>query len=107
LHVFTFSARPGTPAAAMPNQIPVEVARERTRILRELSAQKNLKFRRSLLGGELAAITLQRGDGDFTEAITDNYLKLKLRGEHDANQWVRASIRSTTSDGLTGDLMIS
>src|SRR6185437_11942341 len=35
LHVFTFSARPGTPAANMPNQVPIHVARERNRILRE------------------------------------------------------------------------
>src|ERR1700674_1822333 len=29
LHVFTFSARPSTPAATMSNQVPVHVARER------------------------------------------------------------------------------
>ena len=41
LHVFTYSARPGTPAAEMPNQVPVHVARERNRILRELAAEKS------------------------------------------------------------------
>ena len=40
LHVFTYSSRPGTPSAAMPDQVPVQVARERNRILRELAAQK-------------------------------------------------------------------
>ena len=102
LHVFTFSSRPGTPAAAMPNQVPVEIARERTRILRELSALKNLEFRRSFVGGELAAITLQRAEEGFTEAITDNYLKLKLRGEHEANRWMRARIESVSTPGLVG-----
>ena len=34
LHVFTFSARPGTPAATMAEQVPVHVARERNQILR-------------------------------------------------------------------------
>ena len=102
LHVFTFSARPGTPGAAMPNQVPVEVARERTRILRELSAQKNLQFRRSFVGGELAAITLQRANEGFTEAITDNYLKLSLRGEHAANRWMQARIEGVTTQGLIG-----
>src|SRR5438067_768393 len=32
LHVFTFSARPGTPAASLPGQVTVEVARERNRV---------------------------------------------------------------------------
>ena len=40
LHVFTYSARPGTPAAAMAEQVPVHVARERNRILRDLASRK-------------------------------------------------------------------
>src|SRR5258705_2842465 len=40
LHVFTYSSRPGTPSASMPNQVPVKIARERNRILRELAARK-------------------------------------------------------------------
>ena len=36
LHVFTYSSRPGTPSAAMLDQVPVQVARERNRVLREL-----------------------------------------------------------------------
>ncbi len=42
LHVFTYSARPGTPAASMANQVPVHVARESNRVLRELAAEKKL-----------------------------------------------------------------
>ena len=41
LHVFTYSARPGTPAASMAEQIPVHVARERNRILRDLALKRN------------------------------------------------------------------
>ncbi len=102
LHVFTYSARPGTPAAVLPEQVPVETRRERNRILRELAAAKNQAFRESLLGTTLPAITLnERGEG-FTDALTDNYLKLRLAGEHDANRWVRARILASTDDGLRG-----
>src|SRR5260370_5771318 len=41
LHLFTFSSRPGTPAAIMPNQVPAQVARERHKTFRDLIAQKN------------------------------------------------------------------
>jgi len=34
LHVFTYSARPGTPAAGMPHQVPMAVRKHRNRILR-------------------------------------------------------------------------
>jgi threonylcarbamoyladenosine tRNA methylthiotransferase MtaB len=105
LHVFTFSARPGTPAATMPNQVPVQVARERNRVLRELAAKKNLAFRRSFVGHSVNAITLHASDGVHTEALTENYLKLQLKGQHTANQWVRARVDAMTQEGLTGSLV--
>ena len=78
LHVFTYSARPGTPAAVMPGQVSVEKARERNRILRDLAAQKKLTFMRSFVGKTVPAITLNEFDSGRTEALTDNYLKLHL-----------------------------
>jgi len=108
LHVFTYSARPGTPAAAMPNQIPVHEARWRNRILRELAAEKKLAFMRSFIGTELDAITLNvigsDAGGDFTEALTDNYLKLRLRGRHEANRWLSAQIDDVVGEALAGSL---
>ncbi len=102
LHVFTFSARPGTPAATMADQVPATVMRERNRVLRELAAEKNRKFRETFLGREVAAITLHKHAGDATEALTDNYLKLRLTGSHRPNQWLRARVTTTTHDGLAG-----
>src|SRR5712692_8745637 len=58
LHVFTYSARPSTPAAVMADQVSPPVKRERNRILRELAAQKGGAFRRSLVGSRLSVITL-------------------------------------------------
>ncbi len=100
LHVFTYSSRPGTPSAAMANQVPVAVARERNRILRELGAKKNLAFRRSFVGKSLDAITLQAGDDDRTEALSDNYLKVTLEGRHQANEWIKVRVREVREDGL-------
>src|SRR5207249_8695876 len=60
LHVFTYSPRPGTPAASMQNQVPVQMARERNRILRELAAGKKLAFMRSFIGKTIEAITLNQ-----------------------------------------------
>jgi threonylcarbamoyladenosine tRNA methylthiotransferase MtaB len=106
LHVFTFSSRPGTPAALMKNQIPGPVARERNRRLRELAAEKNRAFRESFVGQTLEAITLSRGGSDergpYTEALTDNYLKLHIAGEHEANRWMQVRVTACTSDGIFG-----
>jgi threonylcarbamoyladenosine tRNA methylthiotransferase MtaB len=106
LHVFTYSARPGTPAAEMRNQVPVHLARERNRILRELAAEKKLAFMRGFVGKELDAITLNvvgnDDGGEFTEALTDNYLKLRLQGRHAANRWLRTRIEDVEDSALLG-----
>jgi len=105
LHVFTYSPRPGTPAAAIRDQVPVQIARERTKILRDLGEEKKLAFMRSLLGKQLEAITLNSHSGeeaDFTEALTDNFLKLRLYGRYDANRWLRVCVEKIEGGLLLG-----
>ncbi len=126
LHVFTYSARPRTPAAALRDQVPVHVTRERNRILRELAAEKKLAFMRGFVGQTVEAITLQsphslssraelddlrtnqsgevEGPVVFTEALTDNYLKLRLEGRHEANRWVEARVEDVVNGALIGTL---
>ena len=93
LHVFTYSERPGTPAACA-DQVPMEVRRERNRILRELAAKKNLEFRRRMLGRTLSVVTLTEG------ALSDNFLKVELATPRATNQLVDVKIGSVTSGGL-------
>jgi threonylcarbamoyladenosine tRNA methylthiotransferase MtaB len=120
LHVFTYSPRPGTPAAALPNQVPVQVARERNRILRELAAAKKSRFMQSFVGKAIEAITLksaaEAADSpvntspytpaahEFTECLTDNYLPLRLGGQHEPNRWLRARVEAADDGGLIGSL---
>ena len=102
LHVFTYSARPGTAAAEQPGQVPVAVARERNRVLREIASKKKEAFMRSLVGTVVEAITLQSGGGaEFTEALTDNYLKMKISGRHAANCWLDVRV-----EGMNGEMFL-
>jgi threonylcarbamoyladenosine tRNA methylthiotransferase MtaB len=101
LHVFTYSARPGTPAAEQSGQVPVRLARERNAVLRELASAKKAAFLQSLIGREVRAITLQSGGGgDFTEALTDNYLKARIDGAMEANRWVQLQVGSVEGESL-------
>jgi threonylcarbamoyladenosine tRNA methylthiotransferase MtaB len=104
LHVFTYSPRPNTPAAAMADQVPLHVARDRNRILRKLSVEKNLEFRSRFLGQTLDAITLSSANRHETEALTDNYLKMRIDGTLEQNQWVRARVKAVLNDGLAAEL---
>ncbi|HEU5402727.1 MAG TPA: tRNA (N(6)-L-threonylcarbamoyladenosine(37)-C(2))-methylthiotransferase MtaB [Terriglobales bacterium] len=102
LHVFTYSSRPGTPSASMPNQVRGDVTRERNRILRELAARKKRSFQQQFIGHELQAITLTNFENGRTEALTDNFQKLWLKGRHDSNLLVTPRIIGIDSDALIG-----
>jgi threonylcarbamoyladenosine tRNA methylthiotransferase MtaB len=104
LHVFTYSSRPGTPSAEMPDQVPVIVARERNRILRELAAEKKRTFMESFVGREVEAITLTHFDGEYTEALTDNYLKMRAAGRHEPNLLLRVPVQGVTHEALVSGL---
>jgi threonylcarbamoyladenosine tRNA methylthiotransferase MtaB len=87
LHVFSFSERPGTAAAALGERLPAQTIRERARTLRDLSQRKAADFRAAQTGRRASALTLARGEENSTEALTGNYLKVKIRGRHPANEW--------------------
>lgn len=87
LHVFSFSERPGTAAASLGERIPAHAIRERARALRALGEQKAAAFRVSQSGRALRALTLARGGDDWTEALTANYLKVRIPGRHPSNEW--------------------
>jgi threonylcarbamoyladenosine tRNA methylthiotransferase MtaB len=119
LHVFTYSPRPGTPAAEMVDQISVHIARERNKILRDLAEEKKRSFMRSFVGKTVQAITLGQcgaaapstssgralardAEAPFTEALTDNYLKLHIKGTHAPNQWLRVHVENMEEGALIG-----
>jgi len=106
LHVFTYSARPGTPAASMGKQVPADVARERSRVLRHLIAEKTLAFMTRFIGRPVELITLNLTGGDhqggYTEGLTDNYLPVRLRGKYPANRWLPARVERVLDGTLLG-----
>ena len=108
LHLFPFSARPGTPAAIAADPVPAHLTHDRIAILREIIAAKKLAFARSFVGQTLSAITLRPParellypEATSTPAISDNYLKLRLTGSYPANQWLQVHIIREAEGVLT------
>ncbi|HEY7387978.1 MAG TPA: tRNA (N(6)-L-threonylcarbamoyladenosine(37)-C(2))-methylthiotransferase MtaB [Bryobacteraceae bacterium] len=97
LHVFSFSARPGTAGATLGDRVPPSAIRERARALRSLARQKSTDFRSSQSGRVLPALALARSGDGWTEAITGNYLKLRVPGRHAANEWLNVRLRAEDS----------
>ena len=96
LHVFTYSARPGTPAADATNQVPMPIRKDRNRQLRELADRKNRAFRQSFVGQSLSVVTLGQGH----MALSSNYLKVELLQPATDNLLVNVPIGALTDSGL-------
>lgn len=117
LHVFSFSKRPGTAVAKLTNEVPPNIIKCRARELRAISEKKSAAFRREQIGRLHRVLTLRsafdddgptktpvsvnplvldksRGDHEFgyTPALSSNYLRVRLLGSWQANQWLDVRI---------------
>ncbi len=110
LHVFSFSKRPGTKAASLANELPGAVIKRRARELRALAEAKAATFRQSQIGRTLRVLTLRPGehpDPRSTPALSSNYLKVRVNGNHPANSWFDVLISGEAENALTGELFLS
>ena len=101
LHVFTYSERPGTPAAEMPGSVPMPVRKQRNRILRDLAAEKNAAFRENMLGREVTAVTIE----PLGLALTDNFIKAEMDLPYTPNRLVRLRPRALTAQGVSATVL--
>ena len=101
LHVFSFSERPGTKAANLDGAVHAGEIRERARKLRAMSKGKSEDFRASQAGRVLRSLTLDRGGDDWTEALTGNYLKVRVAGRRPANEWRDATVMRDSNELAT------
>ena len=103
LHIFPFSARPGTPAAAAAEQVNGRVARERGKEIRAVIDAKHQAFLAAQVGRSLPALTLDETEEDARIALTTNYLKVLLPGGAiPANRLVHVQVGRFTSGKLFG-----
>ena len=106
LHVFPYSARRGTDAAAHAGQVEAATLTRRAASLRALGAAKAAAFRRSLGGRIEDVLVLERrarGSGDLV-GLTGHYAEVRFDGP-DALMRRLARVRITEAgDGLLGRL---
>lgn len=108
LHLFPFSARPGTRAWSLHHEDPVpgQAVKERMAALRGLIDAKNRAFRAGFVGRRLSAVTLIAKESiaasGRTSALTDNFLAVDIEGNHASNTLLDVEIVNATFQGLAG-----
>ena len=81
LHVFPFSARPGTEAAGLPGALAPDEVRRRAARLRELGTRKRLAYRRGWIGRPLPGLSLHAtAEPPATAVMTENYIEVAVPG---------------------------
>src|SRR5262249_20975057 len=102
LHLFPFSARPGTPAAELHRWQPVNAlaAQERMKALRALADRKNRAFRQGFLESELSVMTLKGNHHSVTHALSDNFIKVEVATDCPPNRTMRVRVTHLTETGL-------
>jgi len=77
LHVFTYSERRNTHAVTMPGRIGMNIRKERSRMLRELSNSKRQKFYSSNIGKKHNVLFETIREDDHIYGFTENYIKVR------------------------------
>lgn len=93
MHVFRYSKRPGTPAAAMEGQVPPAVSAERSRRARDLAAQMRLAEARRLVGTEGLVVVQSPG-----RAVSGGLFDVVVDRAHEVDSLVRVRFADVHSD---------
>ncbi len=102
IHVFRYSARPGTPAAAMPHQLPPDVMRDRSQAMLDLARRSAEGFRRGFLGRRMEVLWEERRKAVWS-GLTDNYIRVETRSEADlTNLLIPTELVALTDNGMLG-----
>jgi threonylcarbamoyladenosine tRNA methylthiotransferase MtaB len=102
IHVFPYSKRPGTEAAAMPDQVSEEVKRGRVQQMLALAEESAHNFKERFLGRTMTVLWEQKANGVWS-GYTDNYMRVYTKSNEDlANQLIPVKLESIYEDGVWG-----
>ena len=110
LHAFTYSARPGTAAARMSDQIAKEEKKNRTRRMIELGKTLSLDFHKRI-EGQVRSVLWECTVGSDKNGLrwagyTDNYIRVQANGPDDLfNKITPARLLKAQADSISGVLI--
>ncbi len=84
MHVFTYSPREGTKAFSFKDTVPPQEKKRRTNILRKISEEKNIFFRKRFLKKTLEVLIISEKNGKKT-GITGNYIHISFETDKPVN----------------------
>jgi threonylcarbamoyladenosine tRNA methylthiotransferase MtaB len=106
IHVFPYSRRPGTPAAAMPAQVQDGLKRQRGARMAALGRAAAARFRSAFPGRTMAVLWEEPSAGGLWTGHAANYLRVYARsGEDLAGRILAVRIAEEYADGVGGEIV--
>ena len=105
-HIFKYSPRKGTPASIMENQIDSQTKNFRSGVLLNLCTKNFRSFVEKFKDRELRILVEELDNDGYYEGLTDNYIRIKVRSEHDIRgEFVDVRISDIMDDYCIGELI--
>ena len=106
VHVFAYSPRPGTPAAARPDQIPPPVKEERSRRMAEAAAEMRSAFLLRQVGSRQRVLFERYRPGAGAPGYTPNYTPVLVETPDDLRGMeYLVELTGVSGDGCTGRII--
>ena len=105
LHVFPFSARPGTPAASYSDKISPLVIKERCEKMRRLGHNKRLTFAQRFIGQQIQVLveSTRHSATGFLKGLSSNYMTVLIDDNRSiSNQFLSVKISEQVDNALMG-----
>jgi threonylcarbamoyladenosine tRNA methylthiotransferase MtaB len=87
LHVFKYSPRPGTVAAALPGHVPNQIKEERSREMINLGEKMSAEYRRQFLGAVQPVLVEKVIPFEYGEGLTPHYIRVNISSEIKGCHW--------------------
>ncbi|MCB1531489.1 MAG: tRNA (N(6)-L-threonylcarbamoyladenosine(37)-C(2))-methylthiotransferase MtaB [Alphaproteobacteria bacterium] len=100
LHIFPYSEREGTPAARIPDQVPVKVRKERAATLRKLGDKQLDKFLKNNMNKRMQAV-VEKGN----MARAENFALIRLDQDATPGSLVTVQTGTVENGALTGQII--
>ena len=105
IHVFPYSKRAGTPAAAMSNQVDENIKKQRVHLMQQIEKRSSLNFQTQFLGKSMDVLFEQTHE-NYTEGLTSNYIKVYVPGKIPSGEIYSVKLKEIFKDGILGEIIV-
>jgi len=105
LHIFPYSARPGTAAAGMAPRVQEGTRKKRSQIMLRLAQESAQSFRSKFLGRSLTVLWEEEKGNDIWTGLSDNYIRVFTKSKEQLhNRLLPVRLTQKHGSGLWGSL---